>query len=353
MIGRVALVAALALAAACDPRPLGDGSRKAVLRTLDDELLVPAYAELAGLTEALAAAARAHPSIDAAALAELQERWRAARVAWVRTQAHRLGPVTDDLYEARIAQWPIDPAQVEALVAGDAPIDRAAIDALGGNKKGLGVAEYLLFGAPDGVASLAGPRRRAYLAAVLDAIAGESAALAAAWRDGYGDRFIDIGAADAPFEDIKEAVDAVVNASVFVAEYAADTRLGKPLGAHTGTPDPSLLESPWSDHGGADLVATYDGLALVLDPPDADGAPRLASIIAAARPAVAARVRRELAEARALAAAMPRPLAAAVAARDPAALAAWAAARALEMTYHSEVIAALGATLSLDDNDGD
>ena len=356
MTARLAL-AALALAtAACDPIPLGDGPRKAALRALDDDVFTPGYAEVAATAAALADVARARPVLDAGGVAALHDAWRATRVAWVRTQAHRLGPVKDELYESRIAQWPVAPAQVEALIAGAAPIDRAAIDALGADKKGLGVAEYLLFAAADDVAALAEPRRRAYLDAVLAAIADDSAALAAAWQDGYAERFVDIGGDGAPFADIKEGVDAVVNASVFLAEHVADTRLGKPLGATTGTPDPALLESPWSDHAAEDLVAAYDGLALVLDPPDpaADGAaPRLGALVGAARPAVAARVRRELAAARAAAAALPHPLADAVAARDPAVDAAWTAARALKMTYQAEVIAALGATLSLNDNDGD
>lgn len=357
-------LAALAVLGGCDAIPLGDGPRKAVLRELDDAVIAPGYDEVAVRADALAAGARSRPALDDAGLEALRADWRALRVVWMRTQAHRIGPVRDDLFEGRIAQWPIDVDDIEALIAGDEPIDRAFVDGQGGNKKGMAAAEYLLFTAPAGgdvVAALAAPRRRAYLDAVLDALAAEAGGLAVAWRDDYGARFLAIGDDGAPFADIKEAVDAVVNASVFLAENVADGRLGKPLGATTGgDPLPALVESPWSDHGAADLLAAYDGLAQILDAPAAGAADpadpatgRLGALIAAQRPAVAARVRRELAAAAAAVAAMPHPLTAAVAARAPEVEAAWVAARALKTTYQTEVIAALGATLSLNDNDGD
>lgn len=328
----------------CDGIPLGDGPRKAVLRSIDEDLMVPGYADVATRAQELAVAARAQAPRD-----DLQARWRVLRVAWMRTQAHRLGPVRDDLFESRIAQWPISTEDVEVLIAGTATIDQALVDAQGGNKKGMGVAEYLLFGPGD----LAEPRRRAYLEATLDALAAEAAALAAVWRDDYGVRFVAIGEDGAPFTDIKEAMDALVNASVFLAENVADGKLGKPLGSMTGgVPQPGLVESAYSDHGAADMVAAYDGLALILDEP-AGVESRLGGLIAARRPAVAARVRNELAAARAAVEAMPHPLTDAVAASAPEVTAAWEAARALKMTYQAEVIAALGATLSFNDNDGD
>ncbi len=351
-MNRAALVTVLL--AACSPIPLGDGPRKEVLRAIGDEVIVPGYADLAGRAGELATAARAAvPALDPPGLTELQARWRALRVAWMRTQAYRLGPVRDDLYEGRVAQWPVDPLAVEALIADAVPVDRALIDAQGGNKKGMAIAEYLLFAAPGGgdvVGALAEPRRQAYLIAVLDAIAADTAALAAAWNHGYAGRFVAVGAPGAPFATIKDGVDAVVNAQVFLAENVADGRLGKPLGSMTGgVPQPGLVESPWSDHGAADVVAAYDGLAAILE---GDG-PRLGDLIADHRPAVEQRVQAELAAARAAVLAMPRPLTDAVAQQAPAVDAAWVAARALKMTYQAEVVSALGATLSFNDNDGD
>lgn len=341
--------------AACDAIPVGDGSRKAVLRAIGDEVIVPSYAEVAVRADELASAAAAVlPALDAAALEELQRRWRAVRGAWMATQAHRIGPVRDDYYEGKLAQWPVDPEEVEGFIAGDAILDTAFVSGQGGNKKGLGIAEYLLFagagGEGDPLAALADPRRQAYLAATLDVLARDAAALSAAWLDGYLERYIDVGAADAPFANIKDAIDAVINAQVFLAENVADVRLGKPLGSMTGgTPQPSLVESRWSDNGAADMLAAYDGLALIFD---GEG-PRLGDLVADARPSVAARVRDELAAARAAVEAIPHPLTAAVEQEAPETQLAWEAARALKTTYQAEVIAALGATLSLNDNDGD
>ncbi|HVK76976.1 MAG TPA: imelysin family protein [Kofleriaceae bacterium] len=360
-----ALLAAVT-AAACGSNTIDYGPRRAALAAIGDQVIVPGYVELARVTGELAVAARADlPALDAARLAALQDRWRAVRAAWLRTQAHRIGPVRDDLFESRIAQWPVDQLDVEALVAGTATVDRALIDTQGANRKGLAVAEYLLFsagtgtGAADPLAALADPRRRAYLQAVLDAIADETTALAAAWTGGYAARFANPGEPDAAFATVKEGIDAVVNANVFLAENVADTKLGAPLGAMTGgIPQIELVESPWSDHGADDVAAAYDGLRAILDGPDGapgpeGGDPFLAALLEVSHPEIADQLRADLTGARDAVVAVSHPLIDAVAAKTAAVDAAWTTARTVKATYKTEVVAALGVTLSFNDNDGD
>jgi predicted lipoprotein len=354
-----ALAVIVAIAAACVDLPLGDGPRKRMLRDVAENVIAPQHAELAARTAALAAAVDALVAApDAARLADVQAAWRAAREPWQEALVFRAGPVMEALFDSRIDQWPVDRARIEAEIAGAAELTPAYIGGLGANKKGFHAVEELLFDAAGGDAAVlaalttgtAADRRRAYLAAAAALLATEAAALDGAWRDDFIVRVSDIGGAG-PYATVKDATDDVVNEMVFLAELVADTKLGKPMGkASGGAPQLDLVQSAPSDGAIDDMLANLRGIRAAYEGTGSGG---LGALVDRGSPATGRRVRAELAAAEAAVAAIPRPFAAAVAARAPEVDAAWEATRALRLTLATEVIAVLGATLSFNDNDGD
>ena len=362
------VAAALVAGAGCTDIPIGDGPRKAMVRRVVNEVILPEHRELAAGAAALRdAAAALAASPDAGHLDAAQDAWRAARSPWMRAYALRIGPVKDDLYAARMDQFPPDLARITAEIAGTAALTPEYVAAFGANKKGFHALELFLFDAAGGdpavLASLTDPtlgeRRRQFVAAASAALAADAAALDAAWEPGRGDfvdRVVDIGG-DGPYPTIKDATDAVVNDSVFLAELILDAKLGRPMGKPTGgTPVPALVQSAPSDGGVDDMLDNLRGLRAVYEgdrePGGVDGG-GVGALVARASATIDSRVRAELTRAEAAVAAIPRPFAAAVEAQAPEVEAAWQATRELRFTVSTELIAALGATLSFNENDGD
>lgn len=357
-----AIASVVAIVAACVDLPLGDGPRKRMLRDVAENVIAPDHAELATRAAALRDAVDALAVLqDQARLDAAQAAWRAARAPWQESLVFRVGPVMDALFDSRMDQWPVDRARIETELAGTAELTPAYVGGLGANKKGFHAIEELLFDATGGDAAVLAAlttganadRRRTYLLAAADVLATDAAALDAAWRadaGGFVVRVADVGGAG-PFVTIKEATDAVVNEMVFLSEYVADARLGKPMGKQTGgVPQLDLVVSAPSDGTIDDMLANLRGIERAFDGADAGG---LGALVERASPSTARRVRSELAAAKTAVAAIPRPFAASVAAQAPEVEAAWQATRALRLTLATEVIAVLGATLSFNDNDGD
>jgi putative iron-regulated protein len=360
----VRLLAVLAIVlGSCQALPLGDGPRRLVVRAIGDEVIVPAHRELADRAAALSVAIRALTDApDQARLDDAQAAWRAAREPWMEGQAFRIGPVKDRVLDAAIDQFPVDPVKIEAEIAGTMPIDAGFIASLGANKKGFHGLEYLLFDPTFGDAAVlaaleASPRRAVFLAALAVDLAVRATELRDAWTpegQAYVETFADVGSAGGTFATIKQAIDGLVNESVFLSENITDAKLGKPLGLEAGTPAPELAESGPSDNSLADIAGNLRGLRNVwLGTRDGSSGTGLRSLIAGRSPSLAVRVDTELAAAQAAVAAVPRPFATAVTGNAPEALAAWTAVRELRMSIAVEVVAVLGSTLSFNDNDGD
>jgi putative iron-regulated protein len=356
-----AAIAATTAVVACTDIPIGDGPRKTVVRRVTSQVIAPSHTALARSAEALQAAVAALVAAPApATLAAAQQAWRDARAPWIRGLVFRIGPVRDDLFQSRLDQWPVDETRIATEIAGSAALTPFYVDGLGANKKGFHALEVLLFDERGDAAVLAAltddplaARRGAYLTASAALLVSGARALDAAWNapGDFVTEVVDIGGAG-PFATVKEATDALVNECIVAAELIADARLGNPMGKATGAgPVPSLIESLPSDGAIDEMRASLAGIRAVYQGPGGDDG--LTVLVARASLAIDNRVHAEIAALDAALVAIPRPFAAAVVAVDPRVETAWQAARTLRLTLATEVIAALGATLSLNDNDGD
>jgi predicted lipoprotein len=351
-------VACLA-AVTCTVVPLGDGPRRTQVRAITDDVIVPTLdeaaariADLAAALDALAATPN-EPALDAA-----QDAWRAARIPWKQSEAFAFGPAMDERLAASIDQAS-DPVRIDEELAGTAPLTPVYIASLGANKKGFHAIEHLIFRA-DGddaaiVAAFASdPRRRDYATSLGVVIGDDSRRLADLWADGYVATLTLPGAANATFPTVKSVVDTLVNESVFLAEFVADNRIGKPLGnASGGTPQPELEESGPSDNSLADMAASLHGIRAVYRGSLSAPGGGIGALIAARSPALDREVEATLATALDAIAAVPRPFRVAIVSNRAEVEAAYAAVKELKIVLATEVVATLGATLKFNDNDGD
>jgi predicted lipoprotein len=333
----------------CSPTPLGDGPRKAVVRSLVAQVILPTLDDVVTRTAALSAGLDAlEVTPDQPHLDEARALWRAARVPWKESEAFVFGPAKDLRLEAAIDQWPYDPEELDLILAGTDELSDAYVDGLGANKKGFHGIEHVLFGSAPLDA-----RRVRYAAAAGRALAADSARLREAWT-AYAERFIEAGDTDAVHQTIKAVVDTFVNEGLAMVERVSDTRLGVPMGKTTGgEPHPELAESPLSENSVADMAASLRGVRNVyFGTRDGSQGHGIGTLVANSSPVVARRFREDLEAARVAVDTLP-PLGEAVMEGDPRLETAYLAVKEVKRAIAADVTAALGATLKFNDNDGD
>jgi putative iron-regulated protein len=297
----------------------------------------------------------------AANLAAAQQAWRRTRKAYRELDGFHFGPVEDLSIASRIDVSTVDTAGIEAILAGTGPVDKAAVAAAGGTKKGFLGAQSLLFAVEGDEVALArltaetsGPRRAALLSSMAQEIAESCHQLADAWSSssatsaaGYASEVTSAGAGSARYPTQRAAVDDVVGGVAYALELVVGVRLAEPLGRRgDGTPQPQLDATRPSDNLGADLAATMAGVKAMYDG-------GFAERIRQKNPAIDAQASAELAACIEKIDAMPRPFEKTLTSETATVQAAYDACKAFKGTWNTDVTSGLGATLKPSDNDGD
>lgn len=348
-----ALILLAAAGAACS----GDSApaRADVVRSLTDQLIVPAYEDAASRLSALHEAIDGYCTTGAPTLEEVRERWRAARLAWAHTAAFRQGPAMDRRSASLIDWWPVRPDRIEEALAERAAITAGdVVDFFPATQRGLGAVELVLFGPGAPALAASGDAIGCqFLRAVSDVAATEAAAVATAWSDGtdgagsFADRFTGSSAGGM---DAFEAVTELVRGQAFLITTIADMELGRGLGIDRPRANLGSLVEGAAVHGVADLLAKLAGAEQVYLGIDDPG---LSAIIADLSGAADERVRAAFSAAREAVAAVPPPLHDAATAADPTLFEAHETLKALQRTINTEVVSLLGISLGFSDNDGD
>ena len=227
--------------------------------------ILPGYAGFSEATAALDAAAQADCGADG-----LRPVYQAAFDAWIGVSHLRLGPVEDQGRALAIAFWP-DPKglgakQQAALIrAQDAVVaDPAAFAEVSVAARGLMGLERLLYPAE--------PPTGDYPCALIRATTRDLAAMAAAveaeWQQGFAAALLAPGAANPRFLSQTEARQALLTQLVTGLEFAADQRLGRPLGSFD-KPRPERAETRASGRSLRNValsLTALEGLARHLAP---------------------------------------------------------------------------------------
>lgn len=172
-----------------------DVDREAILESLGEEVIAPAYGMVAAEADSLARSAeRFAESPSDSSLDAARSAWLDASLAWESTRAFELGPVPIMQTASRVSFRPLRPGVIERAIADADTLDSTYVSDLSVAAKGLAAVEYLLFEDPEAMTgeALIGEgselqQRRRYLSLAARQAAEQAQELYDAWRPEAGD----------------------------------------------------------------------------------------------------------------------------------------------------------------------
>ncbi|MCA9678695.1 MAG: peptidase M75, partial [Myxococcales bacterium] len=222
-----------------------------VVADFADQVAVATYVELDRRVGALAAAIADLSEVASVEhFAAAREAWLAAREPWEQGEGFLFGPVDTYGFDPALDSWPVNQADLDAVLASDDAFTPAYIAGLQETQKGYHTIEYLLFGA-DRSKTLADltERELAYLAALGPEVADVTDQLAAAWTDGiqgagpYRDVIATAGdGVNTSYPSRAAAAQQMLAGMIGICDEVANGKIADPYDAH----DPTLVESQFS-----------------------------------------------------------------------------------------------------------
>ena len=347
------LLAVTALACAGDAP-----SDKEVLVALTDEVVTPAYQQLADDSAELhnrAAVLCDTPS--EAALEETRQAWRLARASWLQTSAMSFGPVMDRRSESLLDWSPTDTEAIDAAVA-DAGFSTDAEqvrNSYSASRRGFGAMEHFLF-RDDVLGAVSGtPAYCSYLLALTQLTRDETAGILADWTEGgelgtpYQDYFTDRASLSLIPGD---AVEEVVRTQVFLIRDIVHMRMATALGLRGGGADLTAIPGNAADNGLADLRSELAGMQRVYQGSGADSL-GISALVHPLSEETDQRLREQLAAAINAVDEVEGPLREAVMERPEQVNALYDRLADVQLTLATEVVSLLGVSVGFSDTDGD
>ncbi len=352
----LAVLAALLLSAtAC----LGGApSDKEVLIALTDEVVVPAYRQLAsGAAELDSKATALCSSPSQAALQETRQAWRDARASWLQTSAMSFGPVMDRRSESLLDWSPTDTeAMDEALYDTGFSTDADQVrDSYSAGRRGFGAIEHLLFG--DGALEVlsGAPPACSYLLALTQVTREETAGILADWTEG--------GELETPYQayftdraDLSlipgDAVEEVVRTQVFLIRDMVHMRMATALGLRGDGPDLSAIPGNAAGNGLADLRSELIGMKAIYEGSGAESR-GLSALVQLLSEETDRRLREEFTAAIEAVALVEGPLKQAIEEQPTQVNALYDRLADIQLTLATEVVSLLGVSVGFSDTDGD
>jgi predicted lipoprotein len=328
--------------------------RNAMLTSVAERLALPAHEVLATRAQTLEAAAEAacaDGAMSEAELGEVRAAWWGARQAMELLAAFSVGPWRTAGLGAMLDRWPTNDVEIERLVGGDAALDDSLLATLGANKRGLPALEYLLWGA-----QVSG-RRCALTALLAKDVSASADALLAGWsgEGGFARQLGQAGRVEGMYANAQEALGDLANVAVAALEMIVGTQLGKPLGLTTGGAGRPELAECFRSRRSLEVVRLNLESAWRLYA-GAEGGVGLGDMVRARSSGADGRMRAAFEAAFVALDALggsPGGLEQAVVSDRASVEAAREAIRAVLRLWKTEVIGALGVTLTFNDNDGD
>lgn len=271
----VSSVLSSAIAASSAVPLTGDNARRAVLKDIGEEIILPALRDFDAKAAALKTAADtlATSPADTTALANAKSAWEAAMLSWQRNEVLQVGPAgrstNPDMvsggqdFREFIYSWPLT---LDACALEDATDKGSAVD---GNTSvsvtGLGAIEHLLFAAtPASCAAKPTAQKRAVHIQKLSArIMIIATSLRNRWEPGSGNfiaQWSGAGLTSTVYMRPQDALNALSVALFYVEKITKDRKIAYATGlpasgleCNNTTSCPEFLESRLSRHSGANI----------------------------------------------------------------------------------------------------
>jgi putative iron-regulated protein len=274
--------------------------------------------------EALAEEAdRLHDAIEVLAgnptvanLEAAQAQWRATRRPWESSEGFLFGPVDEGGFDPRLDSWPVNKVDLDNILDSEVDLtDAEVIDALDNSVKGFHTIEYLLFDDGSGTAPTlffgsndpndivdaleADPRRIEYLLGVTDNLTAAATELADAWDPADGNFAAEVseaGKTSTRWLSQQSAMQEIVEALVGIADEVANGKITDPFQQE----DPRLVESQFSFNSLTDFTNNMESIRNVYEgsTPQGCSAAGVSSWVATVDPALDAKIRDEIEDAK-------------------------------------------------------
>jgi uncharacterized protein len=223
----------------------------AMLANMADNLIVPAYEQLAAESGLLLDAATTFSATtNITALENLQLQFKNTYKAWLHCEPFNFGPADNTvMLQNAINYWPARTSFVDAELAGSNELTDNYINSLGAEKKGFPALSYILFDINNGnnavLDKFSSARRKEYLVALAKNIKINVAAVLNEWKSGYTTTF-----KNNTGTELNTSLSLLLNNLVIELETSKNKRIGIPVGRKDnftqGAADPGAVELPTS-----------------------------------------------------------------------------------------------------------
>ena len=236
--------------------PIDQTDYSNILRHTTEQVIIPTYEDLYAKSTALVNTLNALlANQNVANLEAARQAWRDARVPWEQSEGFLYGPVETLGLDPSIDSWPVNQADLEAVLNSGDALTKSYLDGQEGTLKGFHTIEYLLFG-ENGNKQVGEftPRQFEYLVACAQSLQGACQALRDNWVGGsvnFGQVFKTAGeSGNLVYPSQKSALQEIVNGLVTIADEVANGKINEPFSQENLT----LEESRFSANSKADFA---------------------------------------------------------------------------------------------------
>jgi predicted lipoprotein len=177
-------------------------------------------------------------------LAAIRTAWKSTRAAWESCEGFLFGPVEDFDYDPTMDDWPVNKADLDALIASNNPLQLSDIDALGTTLKGFHAIEYIIFGvgSTQKAANIT-DRDKQYLASLGQSLYNTTTQLRNSWDPTQANNFtlqvVNAGNGSTRYTTRQDVFLALVGSMADICNEVANEKMQTPLAAQDSTLDES------------------------------------------------------------------------------------------------------------------
>jgi predicted lipoprotein len=193
-------------------------------------------------------------------LAAAKQAWRDMRSTWEQCEGFLFGPVEDDNLDPSMDTWPVDKAELDAVINSSNPLEVGDIEKLPDALRGYHPIEYILWGA-DGQRKAADitPREMKYITSLTTDLKNICTALATSWLPSgvdYANKVLTAGASGNTLYPKKQDVFiAIVDGMAGICDEVGNGKMKEPFDLKDGT----KVESPFSGNSLTDFRNNLQG----------------------------------------------------------------------------------------------
>lgn len=223
-----------------------------ILVDFADQVVIPAYEQLAADTQALSQAIQAFvKDPNPRTLEAARQAWSVARITWEESEAFAFGPAASLGLDANLDEWPLNEVEVlEVLESGD-PLAPGMVADLESGQKGFHAVAFLLFGVNnDKSLEDFTERDREYLAAVSSVLADTAEKLLKAWTEGveglppFREEWVRAGEGSNSYLTLQAAAEEIAQGILGMLDELGNVKIGEAFARQ----NPFLLESRFAHH---------------------------------------------------------------------------------------------------------